>query len=189
MTKQQLRNIYKQKRLDVSSKEKLKLDDLMLLKLQTFNFEFIQSLLTFWPMANMAEPNTLLYSGYLRHVVQGLQIAYPVSDFTANIMLAKIINDNTVYNTNQYGITEPQEGKTLDPIDIDLIFVPLLAYDKNGYRVGFGKGFYDRFLNQCREDVVLMGFSYFEPVDLITDANEFDIPLNFCITPNKVHEF
>lgn len=189
MTKQQLRNIYKQKRLDVSSKEKLKLDDLMLLQLQTFNFEGIQSLLTFWPMANMAEPNTHLYSGYLRHVVQGLQIAYPVSNFTTNAMQAKIINEHTVYNTNQYGITEPKEGDIINPIDIDLIFVPLLAYDKNGYRVGFGKGFYDRYLNQCREDVVVMGFSYFEPVDLITDANEFDIPLNFCITPNAVFEF
>ncbi len=189
MIKQELRNIYKQKRLDISSEEKLKLDDLLLLQLQTFNFDGIQKLLTFWPMANMTEPNTHLYSGYLRHVVQGLQIAYPVSDFTTNLMQAKIINEDTVYSTNQYGITEPKEGETINPIDIDLIFVPLLAYDKKGYRVGYGKGFYDRFLNQCREDVVLMGFSYFEPVDLITDANEFDIPLNFCLTPSTVHEF
>ena len=189
MTKQELRNIYKQKRLDISSKEKLRLDDLLLLQMQTFNFDGIQNLLTFWPIANMAEPNTHLYSGYLRHVVQGLQIAYPVSDFTNNSMQAKIINEDTIYSTNKYGITEPKEGEPINPIDIDLIFVPLLAYDKKGYRVGYGKGFYDRFLNQCREDVVLMGFSYFEPVDLISDANEFDISLNFCLTPNAVFEF
>ena len=189
MTKQALRNTYKQKRLTITSKEKLKLDDLMLLQLQTFNFNGIQTLLTFWPMATMFEPNTHLYSSYLRHVVQSLQIAYPVSNFTTNLMHAKIINEDTVYSTNQYGITEPKEGEIISPIDIDLIFVPLLAYDKNGYRVGYGKGFYDRFLNQCREDVILMGFSYFEPVDVITDTNEFDIPLNFCITPNAVFKF
>lgn len=189
MTKQELRNIYKQKRLNISSKDKLKLDDLILLQLQTFNFDGVQTLLTFWPMANMVEPNTHIYSSYLRHVVQGLQIAYPVTDFTTNAIQAKIVNEDTVYSTNQYGITEPKEGITINPIDIDLIFVPLLAYDKNGVRVGYGKGFYDRFLNQCREDVVLIGFSYFEPVDLIIDANEFDIPLNFCLTPSTAHEF
>ena len=189
MTKNELRTIYKQKRLDISSKEKLKLDDLLLLQSQTFNFDGIETLLTYWPMANMAEPNTHLYSSYLRHVVQNLQIAYPISDFTTNTIQARLINENTVYTTNTFGITEPIEGSIINPIDIGLIFVPLLVCDKQGYRVGYGKGFYDRFLNQCKADVVLMGFSYFEPVDLISDTNEFDIPLNFCITPNEVYEY
>ncbi len=189
MTKNELRNIYKQKRLGISSKEKLKLDDLLLLQLQTFNFDGIKTLLTFWPMVNMAEPDTHLYSGYLRHIVEGLKIAYPVSDFATNSMWAKLIDQDTIYTTNSYGITEPKAGQIINPIDIDLIFVPLLACDKQGIRVGYGKGFYDRFLNQCKADVVLIGFSYFEPLDLITDTNEFDIPLNFCITPNEVYEF
>lgn len=189
MTKAELRTIYKQKRLDISSKEKLKLDDLLLLQLQTFNFDGIQTLLTYWPMANRAEPNTHLYSSYLRYVVEGFQMAYPVSDFTSNTMSAKLIDENTIYTINSYGIAEPKQGININPIDIDLIFVPLLACDKQGYRVGYGKGFYDRFLNHCKEDVVLMGFSYFEPVDLICDTNEFDLSLNFCITPNEVYEF
>jgi 5-formyltetrahydrofolate cyclo-ligase len=189
MTKVELRTIYKQKRLDISSKEKLKLDVLLLLQFQTFSFDGIQTLLTYWPIANMAEPNTHLYSGYLRHVVEGLQIAYPVSDFKSNTIQAKLINEDTIYSTNNYGITEPKVGDIINPIDIDLVFVPLLVCDKQGYRVGYGKGFYDRFLNQCREDVALIGFSYFEPIETITDKNEFDVPLNFCITPNKVYQF
>ncbi len=189
MTKSELRKIYKQKRLDIPSKEKLRLDDLLLLQLQTFNFDGIDTLLTFWPMANMAEPNTHLYNGYLRHMVQGLKITYPVSDFITNNFVAKLINEDTIYTTNSYGVTEPKAGQIINPIDIDLIFVPLLTCDKQGFRVGYGKGFYDRFLNQCKADVVLMGFSYFEPVEEITDTNEFDIPLNFCITPNAVFEF
>ena len=189
MTKTELRKIYKQQRLNISSKEKLRLDDLLLLQLQTINFDGIKSLLTYWPLANMAEPNTHLFSGYLRHVVEGLEIAYPISNFATNTMHVKLINEDTVYITNTYGITEPKEGTTINPIDIDLVFVPLLVCDKKGYRVGYGKGFYDRFLNQCKADVVLIGFSYFEPIDLITDTNEFDIPLNFCITPINVYEF
>ena len=189
MTKAELRTIYKQKRLDISSKEKLKLDDLLLIQLQTFNFEGIKTLLTYWPMANMAEPNTNLYSSYLRHMVEGLQITYPISDFTNNTMQATLIDEDTVYITNSFGITEPKAGEIINPIDIDLVFVPLLVSDKLGYRVGYGKGFYDRFLNQCKSDVALMGFSYFEPIDTISDTNDFDIPLNFCITPNAVYEF
>ena len=92
MTKNELRNIYKQKRLGISFKEKLKLDDLLLLQLQTLNFDGIKTLLTFWPMANMTEPNTHLYSGYLRHVVEDLKIAYPVSDFATNSISAKLIS-------------------------------------------------------------------------------------------------
>lgn len=161
----------------------------MLLQLQTFSFDGIQNLLTYWPMENVAEPNTSLFSRYLNFMVPGLQTAYPVSNFTDATMQALIVDEDTDFTTNTYGITEPKQGAVINAIDIDLVFVPFLACDKKGYRVGFGKGFYDRYLAQCREDVVLMGFSYFEPIDAISDTNEFDIPLSFCITPNEVYEF
>ena len=74
-------------------------------------------------------------------------------------------------------------------VRINMIFVPLLSFDKNGYRVGYGKGFYDRYLSQCRGDCLKIGFSYFEPLDAIDDTNEFDVPLNLCVTPTTVYVF
>ena len=189
MIKKELRQIYKQKRLYIPSKERLKLDDLMLLQLQTFNFEGVKTLLTYWPIANVAEPNTHLFSGYLRHFVPDLQIAYPVSDFQNHTMRAVLIDEDTVYTTNSFGVTEPKEGNFISPIDLDLIFVPNLICDKRGYRVGYGKGFYDKYLSQCSEEVTLIGFNYFAPIDLIDDTDDFDIPLNYCITPDDVYEF
>ena len=189
MTKKELRQIYKQKRLDISLKEKLKLDDLMLLQLQTFNFGGVKTVLTYWPMANMAEPNTQLFSSYLRHFVPELQMAYPVSNFADNTMKAILIDEDTVYTTNSFGVTEPKEGNLINPIELDLVFVPNLICDKQGFRVGYGKGFYDKYLSQCSEDVTLIGFNYFAPVEIIADRDDFDIPLNYCITPDDVFEF
>jgi 5-formyltetrahydrofolate cyclo-ligase len=189
MTKKELRTLYKQKRSEISSKEKLKLDDLMLLQLQQLNFSGIHSLLTYWPMANHQEPNTHLFSGYLRHMLYDLQIAYPVTNFTSHSMQAHVINEDTVYVKHNNGITEPKDGEIIQPHNIDLVFVPLLICDRFGYRVGYGKGFYDRFLAQCSESTVTIGFNYFDPIEEISDTNEFDIPLNYCITPHQIFDF
>ncbi len=189
MTKAELRNIYKQKRLAISTKEKLRLDDLLLIKFQQLYFPQVGTLLTYWPGNNHGEPNTHLFSGFLRHTIPGLEIAYPVIDKATNTFIAKLIDEETVYITNSFGIAEPKEGIILDAESIDLVFVPLLICDAKGYRVGYGKGFYDRFLAQCREDVVKIGFNYFEPVDKIDDTHSFDVPLNYCVTTEKIYEF
>lgn len=189
MTKTELRHIYREKRAGIPSKEKLKLDDLLLIRFQQLYFEDVSTLLTYWPKADTNEPNTHLFSGFLRHSIPGLNIAYPKSDFSAAAIDALLIHEDTVYYSNQYGITEPKEGIIMEPSAIDLVFVPLLVCDNDGYRVGYGKGFYDRYLARCRQDIIKIGFSYFDPVDKIDDRNSFDIPLDYCITPESVYEF
>ena len=189
MTKQELRKIYKAKRGGILAKQRLRLDHLLLLEFQKLNYSSIRTVLTYWPIATQAEPNTHLFSRYLRHMVPGITTAYPVSDTTNIRMDALAIHEDTIYHANQWGITEPKEGVLVPPEQIDLIFVPLLAFDKQGYRIGFGKGYYDRYLAQCREDIVKIGFSYFDPVDKITDTDQFDVPLTYCITPQHTYEF
>ena len=70
-----------------------------------------------------------------------------------------------------------------------MVLVPLLCFDESGHRVGYGKGFYDRFLTKCRPDTQKVGLSYFPPVKEITDADSFDIRLDLCLTPEKVWRF
>jgi 5-formyltetrahydrofolate cyclo-ligase len=55
--------------------------------------------------------------------------------------------------------------------------------------VGYGKGFYDKFLNECRKDLVKIGLSLFNPVDKISDIQKHDIPMDYCITPEKIYAF
>ena len=189
MTKQELRKLYKTQRAALQAKERLKLDDLILLHFQQFDYSTIQTVLSYWPLANQAEPNTHLFSGYLQHMIPGLMLCYPVTDIASSQLTALAINEDTLYHTNQWGMTEPKEGIVVKPEQVDLVLVPLLACDVKGYRVGYGKGFYDRYLASCRKDIVKIGFSYFEPVDKITDTDQFDVPLTYCITPQHIYEF
>ena len=190
MNKKELRKIYKEKRTALSEIEKMKLDDLLLIQLQRVPLNYsVQYLMSYWPLDHQGEPNTHLFERYLQHAIPALQIAYPVSDFSTGEMYAIVVNEETRFKDNHLAIAEPETGEKITPDDLDIIFVPLLAFDNNGYRVGYGKGFYDRFLQKCSENIITIGFSYFEPVSNINDKNQFDVPLNFCITPYKVYEF
>ncbi|HMT07236.1 MAG TPA: 5-formyltetrahydrofolate cyclo-ligase, partial [Pyrinomonadaceae bacterium] len=93
------------------------------------------------------------------------------------------------FTESSFGIREPQTGNVVPLADIDCVLVPLLAFDMFGERVGYGGGFYDRFLSECRPDCLKTGLSLFPPVDLISDTNENDIKLDMVITPDAVFEF
>lgn len=99
------------------------------------------------------------------------------------------LTSNSVLKLNKWGVPEPTEGLTVDPMILDVVFVPLLAFDLKGYRVGYGGGYYDNFLKVCRENVIRVGLSFFEPVDAITDIYSGDIPLDFAVTPTRIYRF
>jgi 5-formyltetrahydrofolate cyclo-ligase len=189
MTKKELREEYRKKRSAITEKDKIKLDDLLLIRFQHLSFNDVRVLMTYAPMQHTAEPDVHLCARYLQHHVPGLQVAYPVIDFPTSTMQAMLVNEHTEFVRNMYKIEEPAGGKIIQPEAIDMIFIPLLVCDKQGHRAGYGKGFYDRYINQCREEVLKIGFSYFDPVEVISDIHAFDIPLDFCITPHHIYEF
>ena len=110
-------------------------------------------------------------------------------DFESCEMTNYLLTDNTKFQKNQYNIYEPVDGIEVPNSKIEVVFVPLLAYDKLGNRVGYGKGFYDAFLSKCNEDVVKIGLSFFEPEDTVDDVFQADIRLDYCVTPKTIHSF
>ena len=70
-----------------------------------------------------------------------------------------------------------------------MILVPLLAFDRKGMRVGYGKAFYDKFLAGCKPDIIKVGVSILDPVESIDDVYEHDVPLSCCITPKEFYDF
>ena len=189
MIKAALRTIYRDKRKALSDKDRMKLDDLVLIQFQQLGLPDISLLMSYFPIATHHEVNTIPVTDYVMFKIPGLRLAYPKINYEAVTMQAIEVNDATEFETDRHGIAEPVNGDAVSADELDMIFVPLLAYDKNGFRVGYGKGFYDRYLKGCREDVIKIGFSYFEAEPVISDVNEFDIPLNFAITPERIYEF
>lgn len=167
----------------------MKNDDLLLIQFQALAFPSITFLLSFWPLEETQEPNTHLFTDYLEFLNPEMVLCYPKTDFNSISMHAIRTNDDTRFRKNQYNIYEPEDGEAVNAAALDMIFVPLLAVDKKGYRVGYGKGFYDRYLSQCRRGCMKIGFCYFEPLEAIEDRHDFDLPLDLCVTPAAVYEF
>ncbi|MEM6720758.1 MAG: 5-formyltetrahydrofolate cyclo-ligase [Bacteroidota bacterium] len=111
------------------------------------------------------------------------------SNFDAYSLTHFLLTDNTVIKKNAYNIPEPIDGIEVPSNKIDVVFVPLLAYNSKGYRVGYGKGFYDRFLAECKDDVVKIGLSFFPPETTDFKVDDTDIGLDFCVTPKQTYRF
>ncbi len=142
------------------------------------------------PIRKHNEVDTFSILYYFKLEEPGLQIVIPRTNFE-KLEMENVLYDHdyTILGRNKFDIPEPIHGLIVPADQIDLVFVPLLAFDKQGNRAGYGKGFYDRFLSSCRPGVKKMGLSLFDPVDEITDLNEYDIKLDACICPGKIWEF
>lgn len=189
MTKKELRNIFKEKRKQLSLHDIEKFNDMLLINFQKLKLPFISCVHTYIASLKLGEPDTAKIVRYLQFKNPSLKVVIPKIDIHSGNMVHYHFNEGVELIQNDYGIDEPKEGTEVSEEEIDVILMPLLAFDKRGYRVGFGKGYYDRFLPRCRSNVIKIGLSFFEPVDEINDISGFDIPLNFCITPQKNFEF
>jgi 5-formyltetrahydrofolate cyclo-ligase len=128
---------------------------------------------------------------FILHLLAGKdkEIVVSKSDFESRNMTHFLLTDNTRIKKNEYNIPEPVDGLEVPATKIDVVFVPLLAFDKKGYRVGYGKGFYDKFLSECKPETIKIGLSFFEPEELISDVFEGDVTLNYCVCPSEVYAF
>jgi 5-formyltetrahydrofolate cyclo-ligase len=128
---------------------------------------------------------------YILQILAGKdkEIVISKCDFATLGMMHFLLTDNTKIKKNSYNVPEPVDGLEVPDAKIDVVFVPLLAYDKQGNRVGYGKGFYDNFLSKCKPETIKIGLSFFPPEEKIEDVSENDVKLDFCGTPEGIFEF
>lgn len=189
LKKAELRKIYLEKRLSLDAEMREQLSLKILGHFSTLPFTGIRNVHFYHPITQKQEFNSLLLASWMKKNHPDVQLILPKSNLTTATLTNWVWTSETLLAVNKWGITEPQNGVQIDPKIIDLVVLPLLAFDIDGNRVGYGKGFYDRFLSECRADVAKVGISFFEPVSEITDSNALDVKLDLCITPQNVWKF
>lgn len=187
MNKKDLRIKYKTLRQQLSQNEiedKSLLIANKLLELPIWDKKYYHLFLTL-------EEQKEVHTDFILNILGGKdkEVVVSRSDFDTMTMAHYLLTDSTRLVKSAYGIPEPVEGIEVPSQKIDVVFVPLLAFDERGHRVGYGKGFYDRFLNECRDDVITVGLSFFEAESEAIEANETDVPLDYCVTPERVYSF
>jgi 5-formyltetrahydrofolate cyclo-ligase len=188
MTKQELRKAYLKKRLLLSDNEYERQNILLS---ETFfksvDISGVRILHAFLPIIKNHEPKTWLIISHVQTNYPAIKITIP--RINADGEMTSYILDENRLETNSLGIPEPKGGILIPSYSIDMILVPLLAFDKQGHRVGYGKGYYDRFLKVCRNDSANIGLSFFSPEEKITDTYLDDFQLGRVVTPEKVYTF
>jgi 5-formyltetrahydrofolate cyclo-ligase len=191
MDKSTLRKYYLTKRKALSLKEIVeKSQQICDLFFQEIDLNAIKFLHVFLPIKKQNEIDTFLIIRRLQEEYPQINIVVSRSDLD-NLEMQHFMLEEDNLIENKWGILEPspESRREVQPEEIDLIIIPLLVFDKQGNRVGYGKGFYDRFLQKCSPKALKMGFCLEEPVELIKDLNEFDVKMDVCITPDEIWKF
>ncbi len=188
MTKAELRKSFIQKRLALSDADCLTSSRQICEQfISHFDLSFSKIIHLYLPIEKNKEPDTWLILDRVRREFPNISISIPkVKDNQLQNFFFEGIHQ---LDKNSWGIPEPKQGIETPTEKIDLVIVPLLAYDLKGNRVGYGKGFYDKFLSQCTPACKKVGLSFFEPVSEIEEVDQYDIALTHCVTPHKVYSF
>lgn len=189
MNKTELRKSVLQKRAKLSEKQADDMLSKVIGHFSEFDLSSIKIVHVYLPIKRKHEMDTFKVIDFLRAHKPSLLIVVPRSNFNSLEIENVVYDEHTILEENEYGILEPMNGEVIAADKIDLVICPLLAFDKRGYRVGYGKGFYDRFLANCRFDVVKIGLSYFEPEEKIEDIDDTDVSLDYVISSSRIWKF
>jgi 5-formyltetrahydrofolate cyclo-ligase len=187
MLKTALRKIYAAKRNAVTPEDMIAFEQHATEQLKLlFKNKVIDCMATYYPIKKFNEPNAY-------NIVQN-----SISHKSTIICLPKMLDNNTmhfyatdrntIWQTNAWNIVEPEPIHIIPAQQINVMIVPLLCFNNKGYRVGYGKGFYDNYLNHYKHNITTIGLSCFEAVSNISDIHKNDVPLNYVITPQQLYE-
>jgi len=181
MKKQELRALYKQKRKDLTEIQIKGLQENIYQQIYNLDLSAVKNVHLFLSLPKFKEIDTAPLITWFRN--KNKRIVVSKCNFKDNTLSHFYLEENTVLSLNKFGVLEPVAAELVEENKLDLIFIPMLISDDKKFRVGYGKGFYDRFLSNCRKDAKFIGLNFFPPITAIEDKNEFDIPLHQVIYP------
>lgn len=185
MLKAEARKYYRKKRKEFSKEEVLSKSEQIFDHIKHFNFTSDQYFHIFLPIEKNNEINTYPIIDWL--FAQGKSVVLPL--VIANDMINCKVEKGFKTLHNSLRIPEPIHYTEIDSTEIDVVFVPMFVADQFGNRVGYGGGYYDKFLARCRPETKKIGLTYFRPIDIIDDAYAGDIQLDYLLTPEEIVSF
>jgi 5-formyltetrahydrofolate cyclo-ligase len=189
-TKKELRTYWLEYRLTLSEPQKNEWSSrIQELLFSEFAIQQADNLHVFLPIQERCEVRTWNMIRHIQETMPYVQVSVPrITHAKERTMESVCVDPSTSFVRNRWGIEEPENGYIVPPNSIDLILLPLITFDKKGHRLGYGGGFYDRYLPLCTH-ATKIGLSYFEPIEAIPEISSFDVKMDFCVTPNKVFRF
>ncbi len=137
-----------------------------------------KTIMLYYPLGNEIDTSYI----FKRALIDGKTVAFPITNVETDELTAIIADSNTHFSKGGYNIFEPNSKKIIDKSMIDVVIVPGIAFDKNGNRIGFGKGCYDRFLKEI--NAIKIGFCYEFQMKNEILADEFDVCMDYLICEN-----
>lgn len=145
-----------------------------------------QKIHLFLPIKKFNEIDTYLFIKYFFE--NGIQVFVP--KMIEEKLISVELTSETILVQNQWGISEPETDEDSGLNDFDYILTPLLYCDCQGNRIGYGKGFYDRFFSQLNNsECKKIGINFFSPDEKIDDSDKYDVPLDYLVTPEEILSF
>jgi 5-formyltetrahydrofolate cyclo-ligase len=184
MDKNTLRNVYLQKRKMLSELEYQRRNLLLLEQLKVFTTQYnFQRIHVFLPIRKQKEPDTIPFIQYIWDNQPQIQVITSISDLNLPAMQHYKIDKQIIIQPNKWGIPEPQNAGLFPIEEIDCVFVPMVIGSKTGHRIGYGKGYYDRFLSKCSSDTYFLGISSAPLLDGDIYADKYDLKMHGIVTP------
>lgn len=189
MDKNTLRKVYLEKRKFLSEAEYERRNQLLYHRLIEFQEKHqFHSIHTFIPIKKNKEPDTFPFIQYLWSQKTDVEVITAISDLQSPILNHVKIIESTTFLENKWGIPEPKDGVPYSIENIDCVLVPMVVGSKSGHRIGYGKGYYDRFLQNCKRETQFIGITLGPLLEGEVFADQYDIPMHSMITPFEAFE-
>jgi 5-formyltetrahydrofolate cyclo-ligase len=117
-------------------------------------------------------------------IEKGKDVVVPVTNFESGTLTHIRLKSFSDLEENKWGVLEPKKGEEVTPEKMDLVIVPMVGGDEQCNRIGYGEGFYDRFLKDVRCPKIGLSFDITIVKQLPTE--NFDISLDKIITEKRI---
>lgn len=139
----------------------------------------------YWPINSEIDIRSYIQARYQ----QGGQVALPVVDPVNHQLHFHLWQPGLHMAINKFNIQQPDGA--CPQIDPDIVLLPLLAFDSHGYRLGYGRGHYDRTLynRRTRKSLIAVGVGFDEQYVQTVPHDQYDQKLDYAVTPTRIHCF